>query len=407
MKSFILFCRAIIDVGGSQLYARNKAIYYKSKGWDVKIFSFRSGAIYIQGLEEYESCIFPEIGFPSFLYSKKEKERILKSILSFIYKSEEYVIESDSILLSSWAEELAQKVHGKHFLYLLDEQPHTFGLNRDFLDFKYDRSEVAGITDKVIQFVFPDKYLNKTDNDGLVIQAFCINSIDDIEGSNLHIKLNSEVKIGVLGRLNKPYVKPITHKLVEYIKKNKNLNFSVVYIGGSPNQNEINYLEYIYNKLPNAEMHVTGFICPVPRTFLEKFDFFISTSGSANALYKAGFLTISVDGYNFNPNGIMGITTDKTLDPEDNQPQLEKILNDLIVEKLYKKEQLTRNDYYDPNYYFEPHIKFVENSKNLSNVYYNFNNIHLPLRFWILKVLLLFINPIWLHKIVDRFVTVR
>lgn len=406
VKSFIIFCRAITDVGGSQLYARNKAIYYKSLGWNVNIFSFRQGIIYIQGLETYESCICPELGFPSFLYSKKEKERILNRILSFITNSDEYVIESDSILLSTWAEILAQKVHGKHFIYLLDEQPHTFGLNRDFLNFKYDRNEVAGITDKVIKYVFPDKILAKPEE--LILQAFCNNSIDDIDDSNLHINFSNGINIGVFGRLNKSYVKPITHKLVEYIQKNKSLCFTVVYIGGSPNQSDIKFLENIYKNLSNAEMYITGFICPVPRSFLDKFDFFISTAGSTNALYRAGLLTISIDGYNYNPNGIMGITTNNALDPEESQPVFDEILDALIVKRLYKREQLTRNDYYDYNLYFEPHIKFVEKNKHvICDEYFDFNTVSLPLRFRILKVLLFLLNPNWLRRVVDKIVTVR
>lgn len=404
MNSFILFCRAIIDVGGNQLYARNKALYYKSLGWNVNIFSFRKGIVYIQGLESYENHICTELGFPSFLYSNKEKERLLNWMQSFVAESEEYIIESDSILLSSWAEELAQKVYGKHFLYLLDEQPHTFGLARDFLNFKFDRNEVAGITDKVIKYVFP--YIAKTKD--LVLPAFCINSIDDVDDSLLNIKFEDGVKIGFFGRLNKPYLKPITQNLAKYIKKHNNLNFTVVYVGGSPNQIDIKYIESIYHELSNVVLHITGFICPVPRTFLEKFDFFISTAGSTNALYRAGFLTISVDGYNYKPNGIMGITTDKVLDPEENQPHLEDILDDLIIRKLYKREKLARKDYYDFNYYFEPHLNFVNKNRNiLCKEYYDFKSMNMPLRFKFLKVLLFLLNPNWLRRVVDKIVTVR
>ena len=401
MKSYILFCRTLVEVGGSQLYVRNKALYLESIGWDVNVFSFRKGNIYIQGLDAFENRICPKLGFPYFLYSKKEKERILNWIRSFIRKSEEYVIESNSILLASWAEVLAKELNGKHMLYLLDEQPRTFGLKIDFLNFKLCRCEISGITPKVIQSVFPDTSLANLDE--LVLKALCINSIDDVEDTQLHVDLRGDVKIGLFGRIDKPYLMPTTHKLVEYIKENKDLSFSVVYIGGSPCQSDVSRLKEMFKSLPNADVQVTGYLCPVPRKFVEKFDFFISSAGSANALYWAGLLTISIDGYNFNPNGIMGIHTESALTPEKSQPHLSELLDDLIIKKRYNKGQLVRKRFYDFNYYFEPHMKFLEKGYRYKKEYYDFDYIDLPLRFKILKGLLFFLNPNWLQKLVDRW----
>ena len=403
MKSYILFCRCIVGVGGSQLYVRNKTLYLKSIGWDVHVFSFWKGNIYIQGLGAYENRINPKLGFPFFLYSKKEKQRILNWIHSFIHKSDEFVIESNSFLLSSWAEVLAKELNAKHILYLLDEQPRTFGLKNDFLYYKLDRYELSGITSKVIQSVFPDT--NIANIEDFILIALCTNSIDDIDDSQLHIDLKGDVKIGFFGRIDKPYLMPITLKLVEFIRKNKELNFSVVYIGGSPYQRDVRRLLEVFQNVINVDVQVTGYLCPVPRTFLDKFDFFISSAGSTTALYEAGYLTITLDGYNFNPNGIMGINTYKNLSPEDKQPILEDVLEDLIKKKIYKREQIVRRDNYDFNYFFEPHMKFLDKSKNKSkDEYYDFNSIYLPLRFKVLKFLLFLLNPNWLRKIVDSWV---
>lgn len=403
MKSYVLFCRSIIDVGGSQLYARNKALYFKSIGWDVHIFSFRKGNIYIQGLGEYDNRINPKLGFPFFLYSKKEKRCILNWINSFIQKSDEYYIESNSLLLSSWAEVLAKELNAKHILYLLDEQPRNFGFKTDYLNYKLSRYELSGITPKVIQSVFPDTIIDNPEE--FVVKALCINSIDDIDDSQLHFVLKGDVKIGILGRIDKPYLIPISHKLVEFIKRNKDLDFSVVYIGGSPYQRDIRHLFEVFKNVINVDVQITGYLCPVPRVFLDKFDFFISSAGSTNALYRAGYLTITIDGYNFNPNGIMGIHTENALSPEEKQPKLENLLEDLIFKHIYNREQIVRRDNYDFNYFFEPHMKFLDKSKNKNIVgYYDFNSVYLPLRFKILKFLLLLLNPNWLQKLVDSWV---
>lgn len=385
MKTYIFFCLTIASVGGGQLYLRNKVLYLKSLGWNVKVFSYIRKKIYINELHEFEEGINPKIQIPVYLYSEKEKNKVLDWMCSFLdSSSDEFIIESDALCLSSWAEALAERVQGRHLLYILDEHPKVYDFYKDYLLFKFQRNEFACITEKGVLNILPN--MNITNPGKYRLSAFCNNAIDDVDDSHVNVTLGKGVKIGFLGRINKVYVLSTTTKLIEYIRQHQEMHFEIVYIGGSPKNKDVDTLKDLYRFLPNAKVSVTGYLCPVPKSFMDRFDFFISSAGSARATSKAGYLTVAIDGYKYGVNGILGITTNQALVADTIQYELKDVLDDLIVNNKYTRAQVPKIENHDLGFYFRPHMNYIKESQNLfSNNYYNFNLLNLPFKMRIVK----------------------
>ena len=120
MKKYIILTGSIIDVGGSQLYSKNKKKYLEEKGWDVSIYSFQRGQILIDELKGCSNNIIHNLKFSPNLFSAKIKKKVIDEII-WEKNYEEVVVESHSINLSLWGEMIAQKVNGKHVIVLVDE----------------------------------------------------------------------------------------------------------------------------------------------------------------------------------------------------------------------------------------------------------------------------------------------
>lgn len=392
MKTYIFVCITIAGVGGAQIYTRNKANYLKSKGWNVVVFSCTPKTIYIQDLKQYQNSVFEVLRIPSYFYTQNQQTEILDSLLAQIEKSEEYIIECHAIMLSSWAESLAMRLGGRHFLYSLDEKPKVYSFIRDYMDFKLKRKEFYSITEETVQFAFP-QIKTKEEAEEYHLQAFCRNAIEDVDDSHINISFEKGINIGIFGRINKDYVFPITNDLIRYIKEHESIFFNVVYIGGTPYPSEVVKLKKIFDGIPNVKMSITGYLSPVPISFMNKFDFFISSAGSAMATYEAGYLTIAISGYTYKSNGILGYQTEKTLSEDVHQYELKESLDDLIVFKKYEKKeiQIPQIDY---DYWFIPHLdKLHQSIEQNKKKYYDLSFIELPIKYKLIRIMTILFGP--------------
>lgn len=356
-------------------------------GWDVKVFSFKNGPVYVTELSAHVSGVNKNLSIPPFLYSKSTSNQILNWMCGFLHESNENVIESDSVLISFWGELLAKRLRGKHLLFLIDETPIVPSYSRNYIDFKFKRHEFSCITTKTLLQTFPDAKIERPEN--YILTAYCSNSIDDVNNSHLEIEFGNGAKIGLFGRIDKPYVKPVSLRIIEYARKHPELNFEIVYIGGSLSGKAIRRIEKLYHKCNNIKLHFTGFLCPVPRKFLDNFDFFIGSSGSAYATYISGYLTIAIDAYKYQANGLVGIHTKNTLSPTPVQYRLEDLFDDLIISKKYSRDHLTSQPVNSLDYYFDPHLKYLYNyTEGIKKEYFDIEMIKLPYKYKILRVLI-------------------
>lgn len=308
MNTYIFLTFSIIGVGGSQIYTRNKALFLKEHGWNVIIVSALEGEILIEDLKLYESCIIPELRFKPHIYSKSVTETILKKISTEISTEGDVIIESHSISLSLWGELLAQRVNGLNFVFTLEEHNNVDDATIPYLQYKLTNKSLVGITINSISNI---KGLNCRPDSFLSLPAYCNNVIEDIP--NVYdIDQSAKTRVGIIGRLNKPFVKSICSQLREVINKDPDTTYQIFFIGGG-SWADIKSIRKVFDVFSNVKITVTGFLYPIPFDLLNQIDFFISSAGSARVPIQIGKPCVSIDGYDLKPIGIIGLTTDNAL----------------------------------------------------------------------------------------------
>ena len=155
-KKYIIITPRISNMGGAQMYVRNKYLDMQNKGWDVDIITSHKGKVYIYDLQKFKYTI-PEIGFYVYLFSKSTREKIITNIMGKIIQKQydEIIIESTCMGESTWAEVLAQRIGAKHlFLNLQEQDIIKSHVIQDFLIFKHKRHELAGIANQSLYNIF-------------------------------------------------------------------------------------------------------------------------------------------------------------------------------------------------------------------------------------------------------------
>lgn len=308
MNTYIFLTFSIIGVGGSQIYTRNKALYLKEHGWNVVIVSALEGEILIEDLKLYEFCIIPELRFKPHIYSKKVIGKILKKISAEIPTKGDVIIESHSISLSFWGELLAQRVNGLNFVFTLEEHNNVDYATIPYLQYKLTNNSLVGIS---INSISKIKELNCRPDTFLRLPAYCNNVIEDIPNV-YNINQSAKIRVGIIGRLNKPFIKSICSQLREVINNDLGTTYQIIFIGGGSGADIIS-IRKVFEVFSNVDLTITGFLYPIPLDLLNQIDFFISSAGSARVPMQIGKPCISIDGDDLKPIGIVGLTTDNSL----------------------------------------------------------------------------------------------
>lgn len=308
MNTYIFLTFSIVGIGGSQIYTRNKALYLKENGWNVVIASALEGEILIEDLKVYSTNIIPEIRFKPHVYPKRTVDRILNKLILETSSDGEVVIESHSISLSLWGELMARKVNGLNFVFTLEEHNNVNNATIPYLQFKLNNNSLVGIYNKSISKIEgldckPDSFLS--------LPAYCNNVIEDIP--NVYdVDSNATFRVGIIGRLNKPFVRSICSQISEVIRKNPNATYQVFFIGGG-SEKDVKSIRALFSDYSNVKITITGFLYPIPLDLLRQIDYFISSAGSARVPMQIGKPCISIDGHDLKPIGIVGLTTDNSL----------------------------------------------------------------------------------------------
>lgn len=387
---YIFIGTSITSIGGGVLYYKNKQKYLKSIGWDCYVFSFVQGRASIQDLSIYESGIIPELKFPSFFYSKNKQEHIIEQMITLSNASfaNEIIVESNPTQISIWGELLAKKLNAKHFIYALNEKDKIFDKRYfDFLYFKYQRREIAGIVNSSLYSLF-SPYVKIENNNSFYLSAcptHAVTNVEDVAYDESHI-LPNRINILSLGRFDKPYLLPTLKSFKDYALANEYMKFNLIMIGGSCEHGKIeNSIIHIFREVSNANLVFLGSLFPIPLRLLKSVDICIASSGSAGLSYKFGIPTISIDGNDLLPIGILGINAVSRLFRNLNEPpmQLSELLNMLIKQKVHKKEICIPEEM-SKEVDYSSHMSFVKNSSN-KKVYYDLGNFD-SLKYWIIRI---------------------
>lgn len=369
MKKYILLTPTISDMGGAQMYIRNKAIVLERQGWVLFVMCGRDDNVVISELKSISHRI-PEINFNPFLFPLKKRERLIKEFKNVILpdNNDEIVIESTCLSESLWGEMFAREIKAKHFIYLLQEDNIIESkLYFDFLSFKLSRHELAAIDQmSLYKMFYPWSQISIDESKRASLPACCTNVVEDIS-SPFEAKIDSakfDYRIGVLTRLEKPFLIPTIKKIVDFANNNKENSFILLVIGGSPIMNKINkIIRSLKEKTHNLDICITGYMYPVSRSLINKCDVFVSSAGSAYVTYEEGIPTISIDGKDYEPIGVMGYTTNNCLFRE-NEPivLLDELLKEVLFDKKYIKTHSVSISGPTIEQIIDEHNKFIKES---------------------------------------------
>lgn len=373
-KNYILLTGTIFGIGGGQLYTRNKAVFLRETGWNVLVFSALNGTVRISGLEDDASNVIPQLSRNPSLFPAAERKKVLEMLGNSLKSPESHtVIESHTIEASLWGEMLAEKIKGKHFVYLLGEnfarQP-EYVMN--FLDFKHKRREMAGIVEKSLEVIF-DGYKELSGKERYHLQAVCSNSVEDVENPVINGLCPKDINIGSIGRLDKRYVPPMVDEISKFAAANPDVEIQLILVGGSPDGTAEKEILAKTQSTGNLSTVITGYMFPIPRKLFGITDFFISAAGSAIVSAGEGVPTLSLDVRNSMPIGLLGIeTTDILYGGGAKEESISELLQEFLIRQKMRKSANPGKGYVKVSDFreeFRKHIDFIENS-NASKEYY-------------------------------------
>lgn len=376
-RKYIFITSSLSNMGGAQMYIRNKLIYLKNSGWDVDVVAGKAENVIIKELQEFKYQI-PELIFNKYFFSRRIQRKVVERIVNKFFdpKCDEIVIESSTMETSLWAESVAKEIGAKHLVFLLTEhnniQNNTL---RDFFIFKHKRHELAGITNHSILDMFLPFY-NIRREESYNLEAYCTNVEADVDHPLLQqIDCNDyDFIIGGLSRMEKPFVIKAIFDFCDFAKSYPDKKFLLLWIGDAPQDSSVHTeVLRLIQTLNNVEFKKTGYVFPVPTRLLDLCDVFITSAGSSWACLRSGIPTITYDTNDCKPIGILGRTTNNCLFRGEGEKPLDLciLLEQILFKKSYKKIESS----YDsglPD--FNEHLRFLSSIKQPQE-YYNMESI--------------------------------
>lgn len=347
-KLFIFITYELITVGGSQMYVAGKAKYLQQRGWQVFIFFSgpRGGNAGISYLTQFigtgGGMYF--LNAPPYKFKKHDQTNYLNDMLQrfgqISFDEYEIIIESHDGIQSYWAELLAEKIGGRHFIVCTEEMyrdtptrpiPATYADNLDFFCFKWRRNELVG-TDEIIKRLF-NGYKNITaplteipwvvrEQDAVQDADFPIEQVDKLDWNICHI-----------GRESKDYVPFVIEGVGELARRHPDKKIQFIMVGQVNLQME--RIKQTFRDLPNVFVLLLGDMVPIPRILFSKVDVVCAISQSARFAANEGVLTIA--GCADNPArtpGVLGYDTSEQIYGEGTFSYVEA-LERVLVKRLY------------------------------------------------------------------------
>lgn len=297
-------------ISGGQIYVYNKTKYLEKQGWTVSVIDpIVSQPIYIEYLRKFEKNIVEEINIKPYTVSKKERNRVLNKLIALSGWNDSFekvVVESNTVTFSLWGEMLAKALNAKHMALIIDafftdemRQNHM-----DFLSFKLDRKELAGISINSLKELFKG-YRELKQEERYALSFICVNSVEDVEYKKEIQKSNYDFVIGSVGRLDKPFVPDMAESVAEFAKKFPDKKILFLIIGGQAS-GDTTVVTSKTDNIPNLDVEITGLIYPIPRKLIDIMDVNIGSSGSTYGSTKYGIKTIVVTDTCADPLGVRG-----------------------------------------------------------------------------------------------------
>lgn len=406
MKKYITITHNICNIGGGQIYNRNKLLYLKKNGWEVFLISQNyNGIVLIDELKPHRCNAVAELKVNPFWLSDSKRISVIKKIeaIAGSWKlDDEVVIESHTIVGAIWGEILAENFRCKHIVYLLGERfTNVRKTIFPFLNFKHSRKELAGIHSSSLALLF-EGYKQVDESDSYYLKACVGNVVEDVESSIADSMPDLDFTIGIISRLSKPYIPSCLEQLSKFAKKYPNKRMNLLLVGGASTDHKVKKIKEKLDNCSNLNLIMPGQIFPIPRKLLRKVDLFIGTAGSARITAFEGRLTVAIDARTHKPIGVLGVNTSETLySKEDCKESLCEILEKVFICKKYQPLDMNADpmsnisDFWSE---YKSHTNFISNSAHTKEYYQFCNKISSSDR---LKALCFRLIPLeWMNQII-------
>ena len=303
-KNYIIIGALGGYISGAPIYYRNKALYMKSKGWNVYCVSCRGGKVYVDGLDQFIVGIFPEMVQKPYLLSRKRLRKIIHEIISCIPDTDhETVIETGTFFTAYWGELLAREIGARHTVVYLDE--HNQGIynqQSSFFRFKYEREELACISAEAYKDIF-SPFWQYDEKRAYTLPCYCTNSLEDIPSPIIADVKKADCTIGYIGRLEKDAFRALADGVEMFAAQYPTKTIALNCFGDYDNQGASARLKEKLSSHPNIQLYISGFLFPIPKKAIGKCDLCFGSAGSVSVAVKANVPTISMNVYSNLPNG--------------------------------------------------------------------------------------------------------
>ena len=333
---YIFLSYGIGGVGGGQNYLKNRCELYKKQGFKVYLAYTLYDPTYDDFL--FDAVIrIQAIGHPLNMFGVRFIRNVVKKLQSLIsfQEGDNIIIESNNIYMAFWGELLAEACKGKHFYYILGENDVISDLFEDqFLKFKLDRKEIAGIHQDSVRRLFADfRYIENSEI--YRVSAASHTCMRDYNVPNLEDLPTCDYTIGLLSRLDKPFVMPTLIDLIDFFVAHVNKTTNLIIVGDG-SESIIQDIKHLYQHINNVNLIFTGALDPLPTRYPQICDVCIGTSGCARMTHMYGRITITIDGADFKPIGILGHTTENRLFRAD-EPivSIKELLDQILIDRVY------------------------------------------------------------------------
>lgn len=334
MKRYVFFTNSIRNMGGGQMYIRNKVIFLKAHGWTPTVYYYTKGKILIPELQEFENNRKSELAFPISTVSVGKREQIINSISAELNDAEECIIESHIYPGCYWMEDIAKRVNGRHLLFILHEHfPQLNSREEEYFKFKLDHGELmmspAGIKNR----------LKKNWTNELFFRLPPYNNVT----APLNYELDYDKTIYTilsLGRLDKPYIFPMIKEINSFCEAN-DATVNLFFVGGAPDEKYITAIKSYLNTKNHIIPYFFGYMYPIPECIIKAANVAIASSGSILVPTAFKIPTIAIDTQDYMAIGIYGVTTNNTfIRKADTQYQTSELLKDVLIDKKYSSEDI-------------------------------------------------------------------
>lgn len=354
----------IYNLGGVELYLKEKCLWLKAHGYEVHIFSylFSKDEYLVKELNEYRNENLHQLAYTPYECGSFNSTFIIHKIKSIIGSNRNYektIIESHSGNMAMWGELLAKKTNGKHIFYALHEEfgDSSYFKKRDFFIFKIKQGDLY--CGKHAEDLLVRNILNIKDINPKTIRIF-YNPISDIDDDRLKDLKRHDYNICYIGRTSKAYFPSILKGIEGFSKKHKESSVQCIVVG------EIGTFADTINRMANSNKNLSfytpGNMFPISKKLFEFCDVVCASAGSARAAVYEGVPVVIPDIDNYMANGIYGYDTMQSVakDPNVEQVSILSALENVLIKKTYKSFPFRLTKQPTPDECYLPFINEIE-----------------------------------------------